>query len=110
MSDGSDIHLNWLEEAEEERQLRQQSSEQCAKCGEKLYMHCEMDEPGVDHDSTCPLKHHTFRQQSSEGVVVEIASVRNIDKFRPRFFVEWRGPRPEPGKRYTVIGPIEGEE
>jgi hypothetical protein len=29
-------------------------------CGKAKRVHCEFDEPGVDHERTCPLVHHEF--------------------------------------------------
>lgn len=38
-----------------------QLSEECIVCGEPYVSHCEMDEPGVDHPSSCGKKHHEFQ-------------------------------------------------
>ena len=33
----------------------------CRQCGKTERMHCQMDEPGVDHPSGCGKYHHEFK-------------------------------------------------
>lgn len=35
--------------------------EVCKVCGYTLDRHCLFDEPGVDHDMSCPQVHHEFK-------------------------------------------------
>jgi hypothetical protein len=49
----------------------------CAVCGLPRQNHCEWDEPGVDHDTTCTKMHHAFRTIQSRG------SARGGDLHRP---------------------------
>jgi hypothetical protein len=39
----------------------------CALCSLPRRSHCEWDEPGVDHDTTCTKMHHAFRTVQSRG-------------------------------------------
>jgi hypothetical protein len=39
-------------------------SSKCARCGAAEALHCDMDEPGLDHPADCLLMHHEFKPKA----------------------------------------------
>ncbi len=71
-------NLSWLAALRSDSPV---SRTECAVCGEPRMGHCEMDQPGVDHPSSCGKKHHEFRPASTGGERDEHADCRRVESF-----------------------------
>lgn len=55
--------MTWLADDDKQRGqvFRATLPTECVQCGKDASWHCDLDEPGVDHEADCELMHHEYK-------------------------------------------------